>query len=178
MSTKEKIYVGVEKPFILNNTDSFWMVVSGEVNVFYVKVDEEGEYLSALKYLYSAKKGDLLFSLRSPESKNNTRLIVFSNEATLLCINKNKLITIDPFFLTNMINKWILKTSFELNLHNAPKTYYALDNYNNLFLDQNTIAYHQTDKLGSLIHNFFFRTKTINLMMSLISHFLYLINYG
>jgi ATP-binding cassette subfamily C protein len=55
------------------------MVVSGEVNVFFVKVDEEGEYLSALKYLYLQKEiyylvYDLLNLRITP--------VNFSNEAT------------------------------------------------------------------------------------------------
>lgn len=141
MSTKEKIYIGVEEPFILNSTDKFWMLVSGEVNVFYVRVDEKGDYLCALKYLYSAKKGDLLFSLLAADSKNDVRLVVFSNEANLLAINKHELINIDHFFLTSMIDKWILKTSFKINSSNTPKAYKTLDNYNNFILNQNATAY-------------------------------------
>jgi len=141
MSTKDKIRIGVEEPLILNSTDKFWMVVSGEVNVFYVRVDEKGEYLCALKYLYSAKKGDLLFSLRSADSKGDTRLIVFSNEANLLSINKHELTTIDHFFLKGMIDKWILKTSFKINSGNAPKAYNTFDSYNDFILNQNIVAY-------------------------------------
>lgn len=141
MSTKDKIYIGVEEPLILNNTHKFWMLVSGEVNVFYVRVDEKGEYLCALKYLYSAKKGDLLFSLLPSNCKNDIRLIVFSNEATLLSINKHELINIDHFFLASMIDKWILKTAFKINSSNAPKAYKTLDNYNDFILNQNTVAY-------------------------------------
>ena len=141
MSTKDKIYIGVEEPLILNSSDKFWMVISGEVNVFYVRVDEKGEYLCGLKYLYSAKKGDLLFSLLSPDCKEDIRLIVFSNEANLLAINKHELITIDHFFLKGMIDKWILRTSLKINSSNAPKAYNTFDNYNDFILNQNTIAY-------------------------------------
>jgi NHLM bacteriocin system ABC transporter ATP-binding protein len=141
MSTKDKIAIGVEEPLILNSSGKFWMVLSGEVNVFYARVDENGEYLCALKYLYSAKKGELLFSLLSPDCKDDIRLIVFSNEANLLCINKHELITIDHFFLKSMIDKWILKTSFKINSGNAPKSYTTFDSYNDFILNQNTIAY-------------------------------------
>jgi NHLM bacteriocin system ABC transporter ATP-binding protein len=141
MSIKEKIYIGVEKPFILDNSDRFWMVVSGEVNVFYTKVDDDGEYLCPLKYLYTAKKGELLFSLLPQECNNTIRLVLFSNEARLLPINKNNLLTIDHFFLKNMINKWILKTAAELNSLNPPRVYNALDDYDKLILKENAIAY-------------------------------------
>jgi NHLM bacteriocin system ABC transporter ATP-binding protein len=141
MSTKDKIYIGVEKPLILDSTDKFWMLVSGEVNVFYVRVDTNGEYLCALKYLYSAKKGDLLFSLLPPDCKNDVRLVVFSNEANLLAINKHELVTIDHFFLTAMIDKWILKTSSIINSGTTPKAYSILEGYNDSVLHHNTIAY-------------------------------------
>ncbi|WP_417941122.1 NHLP bacteriocin export ABC transporter permease/ATPase subunit [Flavobacterium sp. RS13.1] len=141
MSVKEKIHIGVEKPLILNNTDSFWMIISGEVNVFYTKVDDQGEYLCPLKYLYSAKNGELLFSLLPHGCAENMRLIVFSNEAKLLSIQKCDLLNIDRFFLKNMINKWILKTSAELSFNNAPRVYVALNDFEQLSLNENTIAY-------------------------------------
>ncbi|OOV17398.1 NHLP bacteriocin export ABC transporter permease/ATPase subunit [Flavobacterium sp. LM4] len=141
MSVKEKIHIKVDKPLILNNTDCFWMIISGEVNVFHTKIDEQGEYLCALKYLYSAKQGELLFSLLPHEYNNNIRLIVFSNEAKLLAIPKNELLNVDRFFLKNMINKWILKTSSELSFNTTPRVYTALNDFENLNLKENNIAY-------------------------------------
>jgi ATP-binding cassette subfamily C protein len=78
MPVKEKIYINVENPFTLNDTDSFWMVLSGEVNVFYTKVDETGNYLIPLKHFYTVQKGEILFSLRTENDNENTRLIAFS----------------------------------------------------------------------------------------------------
>ncbi|WP_219634581.1 hypothetical protein, partial [Flavobacterium chungangense] len=141
MSVKEKIHIRVDKPLILNNTDCFWMIISGEVNVFHTKIDDEEEYLCALKYLYSAKQGELLFSLLPHECDNNIRLIVFSNEAKLLAIPKNELLNVDRFFLKNMINKWILKTSSELSFNTTPRVYTALNDFENLTLKENHIAY-------------------------------------
>ncbi len=40
-----------------------------------------------------------------------------------------------------MINKWILKTSSELNPLNAPRVYNALDDTDKLILKENAIAY-------------------------------------
>jgi NHLM bacteriocin system ABC transporter ATP-binding protein len=141
MSGKEKIHIGVEKPLILNNADRFWMIISGEVNVFYTKIDGQGEYLCALKYLYSARQGELLFSLLPNECTDNIRLVVFSNEAKLLSIQKSDLLNIDRFFLKNMINKWILKTSSELSFNNAPRIYTALNDFDIASLNENIIAY-------------------------------------
>lgn len=141
MSVKEKIHIGVEKPLVLNNSESFWMIISGEVNVFHTKIDDQGEYVSALKYLYSAKQGELLFSLLPQECTDNIRLIIFSNEAKLLSIQKSDLLNVDRFFLKNMINKWILKTSSELNFNNAPRVYTALNDLDQLSLNENAVAY-------------------------------------
>lgn len=141
MSVNEKIYIGVENPFILNDTDKFWMVLSGEVNVFYTKVGENGTYLNSLKHLYTAQKGEILFSLLTPEYTENTRLIIFSNEAALLAIDKNNLLEVDHFFLKNMINKWIAKTSATVNTNNSPRVYTELDDFKITILEKNAIAF-------------------------------------
>ena len=138
---KEKIYIGVENPFILNEMDKFWMVLSGEVNVFYTKVDENGEYLNSLKHLYTAQKGEIIFSLLTRDYTENTRLIVSSNEATLLSIEKTNLLEMDHFFLKNMINKWILKTSAVVNTANSPRVYKGLDDFEVTALEKNTVAF-------------------------------------
>ena len=141
MSVNEKIYIGVENPFILNDTDRFWMILSGEVNVFYTKIDENGEYLNSLKHLYTAQKGEILFSLLTQENTENTRLIISSNEATLLAIDKNNILEMDHFFLKNMLNKWISKTSSVVNITNSPRVYKGLDNFQITTLEKNAVAF-------------------------------------
>lgn len=142
MSTiKEKIYVNAETPFILARSDQFWMVLSGEVNVFYTNINECGDYTNRLTHLYTAKKGEVLFSLLTPGTTRDTRLIVFSPEATLLSIDKINLLEMDHFFLKNMIDKWILKTSSLTTTTNAPRAYKPLDTYQESTLEANTVAF-------------------------------------
>lgn len=141
---KEKIYIGAESPFVLNSTDRFWLVLAGEVNVFYTKIDEQGNYTNRLKHLFTAKKGEVLFSLLTPEVTDTTRLIVFSSEATLLSIDKADLLNVDHFFLKNMIDKWILKTSSVINTGSAPRVYKPLDDYQVSTLEANTVAFPST----------------------------------
>ena len=141
MATKEKIYIGVENPLVLNDSEKFWMVLSGEVNVFYTKVDEENEYLIPLKHLYSARKGEILFSLLPKGCAENSRLIVSSNYATLLAIDKFDLLEMDHFFLKNMIEKWILKTSSVFNANNCPRVYSAIDEFTTINLEKDAIAF-------------------------------------
>lgn len=142
MPVKEKIYIHVENPFTLNDINKFWMVLSGEVNVFYTKVDEEGNYLIPLKHFYTVQKGEIIFSLLTESNiENNTRLIAFSNDAKLLPIDKSNLLEMDHFFLKNMMNKWISKTTSIVCNSNSPRVYKALDDYKITPLDKNTIAF-------------------------------------
>lgn len=141
MPVKEKIYISVENPFTLNDTNMFWMVLSGEVNVFYTKVDESGNYLIPLKHFYVVQKGEILFSLRTGNDTDNTRLIAFSGDAKLLPIDKNKLLEMDHFFLKNMINRWISKTTSVVCNHHSPRVYTVLDDYKITKLEKNTIAF-------------------------------------
>jgi len=91
--------------------------------------------------LYSVKKGEILFSLITGKNESNTKLIVFSNEATLLKINKTNLLEIDSFFLKSMVDNWISKTTSKIESNKIPRVYTAVDNYNELVLKQNAIAY-------------------------------------
>ncbi|MGF7217834.1 ATP-binding cassette subfamily C protein [Spirosoma lacussanchae] len=141
---KEKLYIYAENPLVLDSSDRFWLVLSGEVNVFYTRIDEEGNYTNRLKFLYSAKKGEVLFSLLAPEAADTTRLIAFSAEATLLAIDKADLLNVDHFFLKNMIDKWIIKTSSEVSTLNAPRVYKPLDEYQEVPLEANTMAFPST----------------------------------
>lgn len=138
---KEKIYISGESPFVLNRSDQFWMVLSGEVNVFYTKIDECGSYTNRLIHLYTAKKGEVLFSLLTPEVTNSTRLVAFSPASTLLSIDKTDLLEMDHFFLKNMIDKWIQKTSSVVNTGIAPRVYRPLDDYQEVTLEANTVAF-------------------------------------
>ena len=145
MSTiKEKIYVSAENPFTLTRSDQFWMVLAGEVNVFYTKINDNGDYTNRLTHLYTAKKGEVLFSLLTQETTETTRLLIFSPEATLLSIDKTDLLEMDHFFLKNMIDKWILKTSSVVNTANAPRVYKPLDEYQESTLEKNTVAFPST----------------------------------
>lgn len=141
MATNEKIHIGVEAPFSLDSSEKFWMILSGEVNIFYTDIAEDGTYLSALKFLYTAKKGELLFSLITKENSESIRLIAFSSDATFVSIDKSNLLEIDHFFLKKMINNWILKTSAALDSSNNPRVYTALDHFNVMNITENTIAY-------------------------------------
>ena len=94
-----KIRLEANQSLILQKHNQFWMITSGEADVFYVDIDKNGEYLSTLKYLYSVKSGELLFSLITDKIKEkNIKLLLVSKGVSLLAINKNKLLAIDHLF--------------------------------------------------------------------------------
>lgn len=141
MSEMKKISIGANSPIILDGHDKFWMVLSGEVDVFYVNVDENGSYTSRLNYLYRVKKGELLFSLLTKPAAVGIKLLAVSSDAKLLELSKNKLIHIDHTFLKFHINKWILGLTTRLHQGNIPRTYKPLGNGTEVSLANNEIAY-------------------------------------
>ncbi|WP_345270272.1 NHLP bacteriocin export ABC transporter permease/ATPase subunit [Nibrella viscosa] len=143
-ASKEKLHICAENPLVLESTDRFWLVLSGEVNVFYTRIDKQGNYTNRLTFLYTAQKGEVLFSLLAPAVTEATRLIAFSGEATLLAIDKADLLNVDHFFLKNMIDKWIAKTSSVVGTANAPRVYKPLDDYQEVALEANTFAFPST----------------------------------
>lgn len=141
MSNNDKIQVTVHQPFVLEDTAHVWMIISGEINVFYTEMDDEGNYLYALKYLYTLKKGDLLLSLIAKDTDEKIRLIVFSDNATLLPINKNEVLNIDHLYLKSRIDKWIMQTSSSLISTHSPRIFTSLDHFNNLVLNKDEVAF-------------------------------------
>ena len=142
MFENKKVRLDANQSLILNEYDRFWMITSGEVDLFYAKIDKNGAYLSALKYLYSAKSGELLFSLITGEAEEkNIKLLVVSKGASLVSINKNKLLEIDHLFLKNMIDKWVLKTAEVIQQVISPRLYTALAPLQTVTLHKDTIAY-------------------------------------
>lgn len=141
MSDKKKIKVGPNEPLLLDNHEMFWLITAGKADVFYVDVNEDGSYRSTLTYLCSAGKGEILFSLLTQPVGPGVKLLVVSAEATLLEINKNLLIQIDPAFLTNFIEKWILKFASRFHPQNPPRTYTTLGGQTTLSLKKEEIAY-------------------------------------
>ncbi|PTX62148.1 NHLM bacteriocin system ABC transporter ATP-binding protein [Kordia periserrulae] len=142
MSENKKIRLEANHSLILREHDRFWMITSGEVDVFYADIDENGEYASALRYLYSAKAGELLFSLiSSQENEQNIKLLIVSKGASLISINKNKLLDVDTIFLKSMIEKWILKTAYRIQQVNTPRLYTALNPSETIPLKQDAMAF-------------------------------------
>ncbi len=141
MSERKKISLGANKSLVLEHHDKFWMVTSGEVDVYHVNIDNQGNYTSKLSHLYRAGKGELLFSLLTAPVKNGMKLLAVSSEAKLLELNKNELLVVDHTFLKFHINKWILKLVDKLYQENIPRVYTGLGEDSEVTLKENEIAY-------------------------------------
>lgn len=141
MTERVKISLGASKSLVLDNHEKFWMVTRGAVDVYYVNINEEGDYESKLTHLYHAEKGELLFSLLTAQVNSGIKLIAVSSDAKLLELNKNELLIVDHTFLKFHINKWILKLADKLYTSNIPRIYKSLGGEASLQLDKNEIAY-------------------------------------
>jgi ATP-binding cassette subfamily C protein len=142
MFENEKIKLDVNESLILKEHDRFWMITSGEVDVFYVHLEEDGTYASAVKHLYTARSGELLFSLiTSKQEEKHIKLLLVSKGASLLAVNKNKLLEIDRLFLKKMIEKWVMKTAERLQQNVAPRIFKGLAPFDKTSLKEETIAY-------------------------------------
>ncbi|UZO82169.1 NHLP bacteriocin export ABC transporter permease/ATPase subunit [Aquimarina sp. ERC-38] len=141
MFENEKIHIGINKNLILKDQDRFWMVTSGSVDIFWVALDKEGSYKSNLNFLYTAQKGELIFSLLTGEPETDIRLIAVSTEARVIAINKNRLLQVDHTFLQFHIEKWLIKTTHAVQDIHAPRVFTALDKLKDIQLTKNEIAY-------------------------------------
>jgi ATP-binding cassette subfamily C protein len=122
MFENKKIKLEENQSLVLRDCDRFWMITSGEVDVFYAAIDKKGKYSSSLKYLYSSKSGELLFSLLTSENKQDDyKLIAVSKGASIVAINKHKLLDIDSLFLKSMIDTWVLKTAHKIQQSHRPR---------------------------------------------------------
>jgi len=147
MHEKKKIYIGVNEPFILNDHKSFWMVVDGEVDLYYVNISKEGTYQSQLNYLYTAKKGELLFSLLNQQIEEGFRIIAMTSRAKLLELDKNNLMEIDHTFLKFHFNKWINKLSARIYQESIPRIYKVLEQSPETVLKEGELTFPTKDLL-------------------------------
>ncbi|MBK6948974.1 MAG: hypothetical protein IPH16_13820 [Haliscomenobacter sp.] len=69
------ITLGANYPFFLDKHDHFWVVATGEVEIYYATKDEAGHLTSARHHVYTAVKGDILLSLHTDDSRPGFNLL-------------------------------------------------------------------------------------------------------
>jgi NHLM bacteriocin system ABC transporter ATP-binding protein len=136
-----QIPLGANKPFFLDRNDSFWVVASGNVEIYYVKRDQEGNLKSSRNYLYTAKKGDILFSLKTGNEFNEFSLIAVSPDSKLIEVHKSYIGNLNKAQLSTKIDRWINSLSQSIGLKNKPKIYRDINTAGILKLKKNEIAF-------------------------------------
>lgn len=136
-----QIQLGANKPFFLDKNDSFWVVASSSVDIYYVKREQDGQLKSSRNYLYTARKGDILFSLRTGNEFNEFSLIAVSPDGKLIEVNKSFIRNLHKGQLTTKIERWIHSLSQSILQGNKPKIYKDINKAGSLNLKKNEIAY-------------------------------------
>ncbi|MEM9824172.1 MAG: hypothetical protein AAF985_24010, partial [Bacteroidota bacterium] len=140
MNVRE-IKIGTNQPLLLSQHDKVWMILAGEVEIFYVNLNERGALSSSRSFLYTAKKGDLLFSLKTKKTLNGICLMAVSSKARLIEYRKEEIAEVNPYQLQNQLNEWILNLSESLQSNPPPRVYEALENGQKTTLLQSQIAF-------------------------------------
>jgi len=136
-----QVQLGANKPFFLDKNDHFWVVASGDVEIYYVKRDQEGNLKSARNYLYTAKQGDVLFSLKTGNKFNEFSLIAVSPKSKLIEVHKSFIGNLNKAQLTTKIERWVYSISESIHQKNKPKIYTDIDSEGVLKLKKGEIAY-------------------------------------
>ena len=134
-------YLKQNRPLYLDQHDHFWLIVSGEVEVFCIEKDTDGNLIGARQYMYTASKGEMLFSMRHAETKSNITLFAISENAKLLQINKSSIKNVESSDLSVRIEKWIDKCSSFCSETIYPRDYINLADKTECQLKKGQIAY-------------------------------------
>ncbi|MCI4670059.1 MAG: NHLP bacteriocin export ABC transporter permease/ATPase subunit [Bacteroidia bacterium] len=137
----EEIILGANKPFVLQRSDSVWIVTSGVVEIFYAITDKHGTIKSHRKFLYEAKKGEMLFSLKKEGLDQSLSLIAVSSDAKLIEIRKNYLLSLNSRQLAYKVEKWIEKNAQYLQQAKPPRLYTAIEEQTDISLTKGQFTY-------------------------------------
>ncbi|HHH49591.1 MAG TPA: NHLP bacteriocin export ABC transporter permease/ATPase subunit, partial [Saprospiraceae bacterium] len=133
--------LGANKPFFLDQNNHFWVVASGEVEIYYVKRNAEGKLLSSRNYIYTAKKGDILFSLKTGTTFDEFSLIAVSPNSKLIEVSKSYIGNLNKAQLSTKIERWVSSLSKVIHQGNKPKIYQDISATGILKLKKKEIAY-------------------------------------
>lgn len=137
----KKILLGANKPFLLTKHDCVWIVVSGEVEVYFTELNEQGKIDTPRNFLFSAGKGEMLFSLKDHTTKTDLCLLVVSSDAKLIEVRKEHLPKLNQNQLAHKVDKWILKLGKCLKVSKIPRIYNALEDEGDFTLPKNKLAF-------------------------------------
>ena len=121
-----ELFLGANKPYLLKRHDCVWIIISGEVEIYYTYLDEEGRIKSPRNYLYTAKKGEMLFSLKTAPHTEGLTLMIVSADAKLIELRKEYLTYLNANLLVFKVEQWILQLGACLQNQPIPRLYEVL----------------------------------------------------
>ncbi len=136
-----QIRLGTNRPFFLERNSAFWVVASGEVDVYFVKRDAQGAFQSARTFLYTARKGDILFSLKTDQDTNEFTLLAVSADSKLIEVHKSFIGNLDKSQLTHKLERWVQSLAQYTHQENRPKVYRDLAEKTSIELRRGEIGY-------------------------------------
>lgn len=120
------ITLGANHPFFLDKPDQFWVVASGEVEIYYATKNKAGHLTSARHHIYTAVKGDILLSLHTDDSVPDFNLLAAGANAKLIEAHKSILGRLDKDQLCHKISRWVNALAAYIHRGNVPKVYQDL----------------------------------------------------
>lgn len=144
------IEVEGNKPLLVKNTNSIWVVKKGEVDIFSVEM-RNNEAVGTRDFLFSVGEGDIIFGLQPVGEEQKFGLLVSGTTGTrLIQINLWKLQEMieqgkNKKILVSMINNWINALSKSITKEVVPKTSMSLKIQQELNIQKNKVVRSKDD---------------------------------
>ncbi len=140
----DTIPLAANKTAYLQKTEAVWLVKSGQVEVFYIELDKEGNAKSPRTYFFTAETGDLVFSLQTSKADNQgIVLLAVSNQAELEEIPQTTFYSKIPTHTAwqKSLERWIDHVSEGIKSGNPPRHYQVIEGKQSYQLTKNTIVF-------------------------------------
>lgn len=123
------VKVGGNKPFLLDDPDTAWVVYTSQIDVYAVRV-EAGQVVGTRTFLHSVEPGQALFGLNTDNAEFGL-LAVGVGETELIKIKRSRLLVLaqDPTVaeeIMSLLNNWVAGLSASLPKAAPPKIYEPL----------------------------------------------------
>ncbi len=118
-----EIFLGANQPFFLDKHDHCWVVVDGEVEIYYATKNTQGALTSARHHIYTAVKGDMLFGLYNEDTQSDFNLLAVGTEVKLIEVHKSIVGHLNKDQLSQKVEQWVVNIARYLHQENAPKVY-------------------------------------------------------
>lgn len=145
-----KVEAGGNNPVLLDDAEYVWLVDSGKIDIFLIKM-QDGELVNIAKHIFRAEKGDALFGISHSRSVKGIGLLAKGIDGSRLLKIKRSLVTEQ---VTNrvyakesaqLVVKWIIGIYKILAEVNMPKSFKTLEAEKETVLEKDESAYPTKD---------------------------------